>query len=137
MEIYQEMGDGCLVSFDLASDAVRCAKAIQMEVKKQAIPLKIGIHEGEMDHGWNGYPSDGVNVASRLQEIGSAGCIYISEIVFHDIKNKADLITNYIGENTLKGISKSIKVFEINIQGAEDKSEIGTTSKAIQLRNPS
>jgi len=119
--LIQEMGDGCLVSFDLASDAVRCAKAIQRKAYKQEIPLTIGIHEGEMIvHGKDIF-GDGVNVAARLQDIAKTGCIYISEIVYHDIKNKTDLFVKYIGENELKGISKPVNVYEIIMDDLEDK----------------
>ena len=45
--LIKEMGDGMLVSFSQASDAVRCAIEIQKTSKVQNIPLKIGIHEGE------------------------------------------------------------------------------------------
>ena len=46
--LIKEMGDGMLIGFNLASDAVRCAIEIQKACKDQEIPLKIGIHEGEM-----------------------------------------------------------------------------------------
>ena len=47
-KLIKEVGDGTLASFPLASDAVRCAMDIQKESKSQNIPLKIGIHQGEM-----------------------------------------------------------------------------------------
>ena len=55
--LIKEMGDGMLISFDLASEAVRCAIEIQKAAKTQDILLKIGIHEGEMifDGGWCEY----------------------------------------------------------------------------------
>ena len=43
--LIKEMGDGMLISFDLASDAVRCAIEIQIACRKKNIPLTIGIHE--------------------------------------------------------------------------------------------
>ena len=45
--LIKEIGDGMLISFNLASDAVFCAIEIQKKCKEQNIPLKIGIHEGE------------------------------------------------------------------------------------------
>jgi TolB-like protein len=128
--LIKEMGDGCLISFDLASDAVRCAKAIQQEATMQKIPLKIGIHEGEMIMDGSDILGDGVNVASRLQELGDAGSIYISEVVFHDIKNKPDLITNYIGENTLKGIQKPVKVYQVIINEFTDNTNVPSKSNS-------
>ena len=61
----KEMGDGMLISFNLASDAVRCAIEIQKVCKEQDIPLKIGIHEGEMVFVGSDVLGDGVNIASR------------------------------------------------------------------------
>jgi len=76
--LIKEIGDGTLASFPLASDAVRCAMDIQKEAKNQRIPLKIGIHEGEMVFAGGDVLGDGVNVASRLEELSQEGCITIS-----------------------------------------------------------
>ena len=46
--LIKEMGDGMLISFDLGSDAVRCAIEIQIACREKKIPLRIGIHEGEV-----------------------------------------------------------------------------------------
>ena len=67
-KLIKEVGDGTLASFPLASDAVRCAMDIQKEAKSQNIPLKIGIHQGEMVMVGADVLGDAVNVASRLQE---------------------------------------------------------------------
>jgi class 3 adenylate cyclase len=47
-KLIKEMGDGMLASFNSASDAVICSIGIQEEAKLENIPLKIGIHQGEM-----------------------------------------------------------------------------------------
>ena len=46
--LIKEMGDGMLISFDLPSDAVRCAIEIQIACREKKIPLRIGIHEAEV-----------------------------------------------------------------------------------------
>ena len=74
----KEIGDGILASFSLASEAVRCAMEIQKGCKRQGIPLKIGIHEVEMVLAGVDVLGNGVNVASRLQEISAEGCSTIS-----------------------------------------------------------
>jgi len=61
--LIKEMGDGTLASFSLASDAVRCALEIQKTCKEQEVPLKIGIHEGEMVFAGADVLGDGVNIA--------------------------------------------------------------------------
>ena len=83
----KEMGDGILASFPSSSDAVRCAFEIQTESKKKEIPLKIGIHEGEMVFAGDDVLGDGVNIASRLESVTETGNITISEAIYHNVKN--------------------------------------------------
>ena len=111
--LIKEMGDGMLISFDLASDAVRCAIEIQKESKEQDIPLKIGIHEGEMVFEGNDVLGDGVNIASRLQAATQNGCISISDSVYKDVKNKADIKTRFIDEMHFKNVDETVKVYRV------------------------
>jgi len=111
--LIKEVGDGTLASFPLASDAVRCALDIQKEAKSQQIPLKIGIHEGEMVMADEDVLGDGVNVASRLQEISADGSITISGRVYSDVKNKTGIKTKFIGDKRLKNVDDPVKVYEV------------------------
>ena len=111
--LIKEMGDGMLISFDLASEAVRCAIEIQKTSKTHDIPLKIGIHEAEMVFEGNDVLGDGVNVASRIQDGAAEGCILISGSVYRDIKNKADIQTEFVGEQQFKNVDEPIKVYEV------------------------
>jgi TolB-like protein/class 3 adenylate cyclase len=111
--LIKEIGDGILASFSLASEAVRCAIEIQKECKEQGIPLKIGIHEGEMIFSGSDVIGDGVNIASRLQEDAQEGCINISGAVYGNIRNKADIQTTLIGERSYKNVGELVKVYRI------------------------
>ncbi len=111
--LIKEMGDGMLISFNLASEAVRCAIKIQKACKEQDIPLKIGIHEGEMVFAGADVLGDGVNIASRLQEDADEGCINISSSVYKDIRNKADINTRFVEERTFKNVVEPVKVYEV------------------------
>ncbi|MFC2125714.1 adenylate/guanylate cyclase domain-containing protein [Bacteroidota bacterium] len=119
--LIKEIGDGTLASFPLASDAVRCAVDIQMEAKNQEIPLKIGIHQGEMVMAGADVLGDGVNVASRLQEISEEGCITISGKVYSDIKNKSDINTKYLGEKKLKNVEDQANLNVQLIEAGNDE----------------
>jgi TolB-like protein/class 3 adenylate cyclase/Flp pilus assembly protein TadD len=112
-KLIKEIGDGMLISFPLASDAVKCAVEIQITCKKQDIALRIGIHEGEMVFAGEDVYGDGVNIASRLQEEAKKGCIAISEKVYSDIKNKSGIHTKLIGDTILKNIDAPVKVYEV------------------------
>jgi len=111
--LIKEIGDGTLASFALASDAVRCAIEIQKACKEQNIPLKIGIHEGEMVFVGSDVLGDVVNIASRLQESTEKGCITISESVYRDIKNKAEMKTEFIREQSFKNVDEPIRVYRV------------------------
>jgi TolB-like protein/Flp pilus assembly protein TadD len=127
--LIKEIGDGTLATFPLASHAVRCAIDIQKEAKDQNIPLKIGIHEGEMVFAGSDVIGDSVNIASRLQEDAQAGCINISASVYRDIKNQADIKTKFFEEKTLKNVDEPIKIYKVISKDyeKEDKTEMSKT----------
>ena len=112
--LIKEMGDGMLISFNLASDAVYCAIEIQRKCKEQKLPLKIGIHEGEMVFDDNDVLGDGVNIASRIQDDTKVGCISISGSVYHDIRNKPDIKAEFLEEKKFKNVNEKIKVFRVS-----------------------
>ncbi len=118
--LIKEMGDGMLISFDLASDAVRCAIEIQKACKEQGIPLKIGIHEGEVVFEENDVLGDGVNIAARIQDNTDAGCIMISGAVYNDIKNKDGIHSIFAGEKIFKNVREPMKVYRICLDGQSD-----------------
>ncbi len=120
----KEVGDGTLASFSLASDAVRCAMEIQKACREQDIPLKIGIHEGEMVFAGSDVLGDAVNIASRLQESAEGGCITISGSVYRDIKNKAGIRTEFMEERSYKNVDEPIRVYKVLDEQAEEKSKI-------------
>lgn len=115
--LIKELGDGMLISFDLSSDGVRCAMAIQKEAQEQGIPLKIGIHEGEVVFEGGDILGDGVNIASRLQASAHEGCIYISSSVYNNVRNKADIHVHFVEEYQYKNVSEPIKVYAVSKSG--------------------
>ena len=130
--LIKEMGDGMLISFNLSSDAVRCAIEIQKNCKKKNVPLKIGIHEGEMVFEGGDVLGDNVNIASRLQENAMEGGIHISVSVYRNIKNKANITTRFIGEKEFKNVNESIKVYEVICEPIDGK--IIRTTSMIETR---
>jgi TolB-like protein/class 3 adenylate cyclase len=121
----KEIGDGILASFPLASEAVRCAIEIQKKSIEENIPLKIGIHEGDIVTEGDDVLGDAVNIASRLQEATQKGCITISETVYRNVKNKADIQAGFIGEKSLKNVDYPVKTYQVGyIESASDVAQI-------------
>ena len=119
--LLKEMGDGILANFHTASDAVRCACEIQQAVKNEDIPLRIGIHEGEVVFEGNDVLGDGVNIASRLEKLASIGRINISDAVYKNIKNKVDISSEFLEERKLKNVDEPIKIYAVNCEGIKDE----------------
>lgn len=115
-EWLKEMGDGILASFHTSSDAVRCAGEIQNAARREGIALRIGIHEGEVLFEGGDVLGDGVNVASRLEELAGEGSVYVSGAVYKDIKNKAGITAEFIEEYTLKNVEDPVKVYLVRFE---------------------
>lgn len=115
----KEMGDGILVSFHTASQAVRCADEIRKAASKEGIALRIGIHQGEVVFAGGDALGDGVNIASRLQQMAEPGSIHISEAVYREIHNKPYVVTEYAGVRSLKNVSEPMGVYRVYCEGTE------------------
>jgi len=112
-ECLKEMGDGILSSFQSASDAVRCANALQKEIRNTNISLRIGIHLGEVVFEDGDVFGDGVNVASRLQEMAEPGTIYMSGAVQKEVKNKKHIKTKFVAERSLKNVDEPVRIYKL------------------------
>ena len=114
----KEMGDGMLLSFDSASDAVLCARKIQETYLNEATAtsLKIGIHVGEVVFTSEDVFGDGVNIASRIESLTPAGSIYLSESVYRNIENQKEIYTDFVGEKTLKNVKYPVKIYKIRMK---------------------
>ena len=110
----KEMESSTLASFSSIIDAVMCALSIQKAAKELNIPIRCGIHQGEVLFEKNDVLGDGVNIASRIQGLADSYDIVISERVYDDIKNKEGLGVELLGEHTLKGVTKPTVIYKVN-----------------------
>lgn len=117
--ILQFYGDGALSVFQSAVDAVECGIAIQEALRTgdPVIPLRVGIHSGDVVHDENGVFGDGVNVASRIEGLGVAGAVLISGKVYDEIKNQPRIRTRALGSFNLKNIKHPTRVYAIANHG--------------------
>ena len=114
--ILQYYGDGTLSTFPSAIDAVQCGIEMQLAFSKEEprIPIRIGIHSGDIIVTDQDIIGDGVNVASRIESLAETGSVYISDKVYDEIKNQSDLITASRGVHALKNVSKPMEVFAVS-----------------------
>jgi class 3 adenylate cyclase len=110
----KEMGDGVLVQFGSALDAVNCAVAIQKAARGDLdAKLRIGIHLGDVQVEENDVHGDGVNVASRLESIADPGGIYISDAVEKAIRGQSEATSQYLGELQLKNVDYGVRAYAV------------------------
>jgi adenylate cyclase len=117
-------GDNLLAEFASVVDAVQCAVEIQRELKARNVEVpesrkmefRIGINLGDVIVEDGRLYGDGVNIAARLESLADAGGICISSKVFEEVENKLALSYEYVGEQTVKNIAKSIRVYRVRLE---------------------
>ena len=113
-KIVQYYGDGALLLFQSSTDAAEFAKVLQMEINEPpVIPVRIGIHMGEVLLQKGNVFGDVVNIASRIQALAPPGGIYVSEIVYQNIANKKGLESVFIKQEKLKNVNDPVRIFEV------------------------
>ncbi|MEE9461673.1 MAG: adenylate/guanylate cyclase domain-containing protein, partial [Bacteroidales bacterium] len=116
--ILQYYGDGTLSIFDSAIDAVKCGIEMQLGFQKDpAIPVRIGIHTGDIIFSEEEIIGDGVNVASRIESLAVPGSVFISDKVYDEIKNQESIKTSMLKTFKLKNVEKPIEVYAISNVG--------------------
>jgi adenylate cyclase len=117
--IVKRTGDGVLIEFGSAVDAVQCAMNIQSGMGKRNEPvpperrmeLRIGIHVGDIIFEEGDIFGDGVNIAARLEGIAEPGCVCISEDAYRQVRGKIDVAFEDCGEQRLKNIAQPVRVY--------------------------
>jgi class 3 adenylate cyclase len=113
--LMRELGDGMLVSFESAWDAVSSALEIRRRVHEDGrFEVRIGIHLGEVMQGRDDVHGDGVNVAARIQTEVGPGEIGISQAVYDNVRNQPGFSAIRLGERSLKNLSTPVVLYSVN-----------------------
>jgi TolB-like protein/class 3 adenylate cyclase/Tfp pilus assembly protein PilF len=119
--IVKTTGDGVLVEFASAVDAVRGAVEAQGAMAEQnaslpgdqRIEFRIGIHVGDIIFDENDIFGDGVNVAARVENECEPGGIYLSDDAFRQVRGKTPFVFEDIGERVLKNIASPVRLYAV------------------------
>ena len=113
-EIVQFYGDGTLSVFPSAVHAVDAAVDIQSRFQTAPpIPVRIGLHIGDIVHDQDGVHGDGVNVAARVQGLAVPGSVLISGGVYEELKNHPRLPTRALGDFELKNVQRPLSIHAV------------------------
>lgn len=140
-EIIQYFGDGTLSVFQSGVEAVQCAIEIQTQLQKgpDIVPLRIGLHLGDIVFDGTDIYGDSVNLASRIESMGVAGAILLSGKLNDELNNHPQISTQSLGFFELKNIAKAVEVFGVSNQGIQFpartqlKGKQKTTNKTIAV----
>jgi adenylate cyclase len=121
--IVKLMGDGALVEFASAVDAVTCAIEIQRQLREHdaggsetnPIQFRIGINVGDIIIDGEDILGDGVNIAARIEGIAEPDGISISEDAWRQVQGK--VAANFVdaGEQSLKNIARPVRVYRLDL----------------------
>jgi adenylate cyclase len=113
--ILEFRGDGAMCIFTSTIQGVKAALALQTDMQTNPIvPLRIGMHTGDVIFDGNNIYGDGVNIASRMESFAIPGSIFISAKVYDDIKNQKDIQTVSLGKYALKNVKEQVEIFAIS-----------------------
>lgn len=115
-------GDGALTIFNSAYNAVMCGIEIQKELVNPKLPLRIGIHVGDVAYNKDDVYGDAVNIASRLESLSVTGGILISEKVVQEIKNHREIKTKKLGAFELKNVRQPVQIYAVSNEGIQTPS---------------
>ncbi|MEJ1973731.1 MAG: adenylate/guanylate cyclase domain-containing protein [Lacunisphaera sp.] len=122
--VLKTTGDGLLLYFSSAVQAVACALAMQRAFAEQVkirpaaenLTHRVGIHLGDVFVNDQDVMGDGVNIAARLQAEAEPGGICISQTVYDVVRNKLALHVTRLGPRELKNISQAMPIYKLLLE---------------------
>jgi adenylate cyclase len=127
--IINTWGDAIIAEFASVVEAVQCAIEVQQEVasgQPDASPahrmrFRIGINLGDVMVDGDDIYGDGVNIASRLQELAEPGGIVISNPVYEQVRNKLSVGFDNLGPQPMKNVAPVVSYRVAMLGGGDDR----------------
>jgi adenylate cyclase len=124
--IFNTAGDSIVADFASAVDAVECAVEVQEAVGKEnadrpageQMQFRIGVHVGDIIVQGDNLFGDAVNIAARLEALAEPGGVCVSRVVRDQIRDKLPYRFEDMGEQSVKNITRPVRVYAINPAGA-------------------
>jgi len=116
--IVKTTGDGMLVEFASAIDAVTCAMAVQEKMAERMakeagppIQFRVGINVGDIIVDLDDIYGDGVNLAARIETECEPGQVYLSDDAYRQVRGKTAFVFGDLGERWLKNIDRPVRIY--------------------------
>jgi adenylate cyclase len=123
--IVKYIGDGVLIEFASAVDAVECAVQLQQAMQSanaglpedRHIRFRIGINLGDVIVDGSDLYGDGVNIASRIEALADSGSAFVSRTVYDHVRGKVSFGFEDLGEHQLKNIVEPVWIYRLRPDG--------------------
>jgi len=127
--IVKTAGDGILMEFASAVDAIRCMLDLQRAVTAaeaihpadRRLSFRIGAHVGDIIVDDDDIHGDGVNVAARLEALAEPGGICVSATAWDQVRDRIPIQAESLGEKQLKNIARPIEVWRIVVDAPAER----------------
>src|SRR5262249_873818 len=141
--IVKTTGDGMLVEFASAVDAVTCAMSVQAKMAHGAIngtpkiAFRIGINVGDIIIDGDDIFGDGVNVAARVETECEPGSVYLCGNGFEQVGDKIEFTFDDLGEKSLKNIDRPVRLYAVRREGQKATAALEAKKPLPLLDKPS
>jgi predicted ATPase/class 3 adenylate cyclase len=115
--IVQRLGDGSMSMFPSSLAAVLAAVAIQRELAPHDVPVRIGVHVGEVVVDPERLTGDAVNIAARIESFAVPGGVMLSDTAYDQIKNRSDVGVVGLGRFRLKNVGRPFELYAVSADG--------------------
>lgn len=115
--IVKRMGDGSMSKFPSSLAAVLAGVAIQRELSAQEVPVRIGIHVGEVLVEPRDLLGDAVNIASRIESFAVPGGVMLSDSAYEHLKNRSEVSVVSLGRFRLKNVGRPFELYAVSADG--------------------
>jgi class 3 adenylate cyclase len=105
-------GDGFLAVFDSAIRAVRCGAAMAVTARKMGLPIRVGVHTGEVEFVGNDARGLAVHAAARVMAVGGPDEVLVSSTTY-DLLEGSGLNLEEAGTHEMKGLPGARRVFRL------------------------
>jgi len=139
--LIKKLGDGFLVEFTSAKNALFCAVEIQDKLRRrnqnkpedEKVFLRIGLHTGEVTEKDNDVYGDAVNIASRVVSMAEPSGICMTEQVYQLVSNKINLNYVSLGQKYLKNVLNPVELYSVSLSDESDSRYILPLSRLAVL----
>ena len=105
-------GDGFLAVFDGATRAARCGVAMARSAREIGLPIRVGIHTGEVEFVGGNVRGVAVHTAARVMSLAGPDEVFVSATT-SDLLEGSGITLEDAGSHELKGLSGQRRVFRV------------------------